>query len=69
MANENHERTLKGCDDMYMQAKANMRLEREAYYIAYLILSKPNVEIKLLSESKEHAIRLMKRVIKILESL
>jgi hypothetical protein len=63
------ERTLKSYEMMVMQTRANMRFEHTACLLATEILCNPDKKIELLSESKEHTDRLLKRVNEILTKL
>lgn len=67
MTNENHERTLKGADDMYMQARANMRFEESCQRIAAAILCDPNSHATISSASVSSAARMIHRVSEILK--
>jgi hypothetical protein len=69
MANENHERTLKGIDDMYMQARANMRFEEDCQRIATMILRDPNLHVTISSASASSAARMIHRVSEILKEM
>lgn len=64
---EKGSRTLKGYEDMLVQANRNMRFERECWLIANWIMSHPNEKIQICSASPELSARLMKRVQEILE--
>jgi hypothetical protein len=67
MANENHERTLKGADDMYMQARATMRFEESCHRIADAILCNPNLNVTVSSATAHDAARMIHRVSEILK--
>jgi hypothetical protein len=67
MTNENHERTLKGADDMYMQARANMRFEEECHRVAAVILRDPNLHTTISSATASSAARMIHRISEILK--